>query len=164
MLSGLATQTSTTFKLGTKTCTANYRANENAVATLLSLHDNENTAVLAFENLPTEIKFNLFEMQQANERLFQYQEDGKDYLFDPNRIFSDGGIKNTLKPYNAKVASKIKDFAFAFLKKYRLKNPDKYLISIHNNTNEGALCIQDISSQINTIRKQEMFLALLKWM
>ncbi|WP_231458557.1 hypothetical protein [Pedobacter sp. Leaf132] len=139
----LAPPTSTTYQLGTKTCTTKFTEKKNAVATLLSLHDNENTAIATYESLATNIRFSLLELQQENQRLFIYQENGKDYIFDPNRIFSDEGIKKTLKPYDANTASKIKDFAAAIFKAFVLKNPNKYLISIHNNTDEGPLSIRD---------------------
>ncbi|WP_293312831.1 hypothetical protein [Pedobacter sp. UBA5917] len=87
------------FLLGTNACKVKYKQN-NGIATLISLHDNENTAIDAFNSLPKEINFNLFEIHQQNLRTLTCRVDNKNYLFDPNRIFSQIGIKATLEKYN----------------------------------------------------------------
>ncbi|QIL40952.1 hypothetical protein G7074_17780 [Pedobacter sp. HDW13] len=138
------------FRLGTKTCVAKYKENKAGIATLLSLHDNENTAIDAFNDLPNDTSFNLFEIHQNNVRVLTCNVNNKNYDFDPNRIFSDIGIDSTLKKYNsgvtkfpAAVIKQIKTFSADLLKAYVARNQNTYIISIHNNTNEGALSLTD---------------------
>ena len=138
------------FQLGTQTCTAKYHKNKRSIATLLSLHDNENTAIDAFNGLSKEISFNLFEIHQKNIRTLTCRVNNKDYLFDPNRIFSATGIDSTLKKYNkgtatfpAAVTTQIKAFSKNLLKSYNSQNPNKYTVSIHNNTNGAPLSLID---------------------
>lgn len=136
----LKSPTIISFMLGTKSCNVKYSANANAVATLLALHDDENTAIEAFNNLPKDIIFNLFELNQSGERKLTYQLIGKNYKFDPNRIFSDEGINSELeKSYGEYVPEElnkgIQDFSIEMLKAFTVKNPSRYIISIHNNKN-----------------------------
>jgi len=138
------------FKLGAKICTAKFKENKEGIATLLSLHDNENTAIDAFNDLPKDTSFNLFEIHQNNVRTLTCNIKNKNYEFDPNRIFSDIGIDSTLKKSNsgvtkfpAAVISQIKTFSDELLKAYGARNQNAYTISIHNNTNEGALSLTD---------------------
>lgn len=138
------------FKLGTKSCIAKYKENKAGIATLLSLHDNENTAIDAFNDLPKDTSFNLFEIHQNNVRTLTCNFKNRNYEFDPNRIFSDTGIDSTLKKSNsgvtkfpAAVINHIKTFSAELLKAYGARNKNTYTISIHNNTNGGALSLTD---------------------
>ena len=149
IITAFTLKTDIPFRLGTNTCTVKYKQN-NGVATLLSLHDNENTAIDAFNNLPKEISFNLFEIHQQNLRTLACRINNKNYLFDPNRIFSQTGIKSTLEKCNQgtstfplEVTSQIKDFSDDLLKEFTTRNPSKYIVSIHNNTNGAPLSITD---------------------
>jgi hypothetical protein len=150
LITAFTSNTDISFRLGAKTCTVKYQENKKSVATLLSLHDNENTAIEAFNSLPKEISFNLFEIHQANERWLAYRLHQKDYFFDPNRIFSKPGIDSTLKKCNegtaifpTAVTIQIKSFSDNLLKTLSARNPNKYIISIHNNTDNGALSLID---------------------
>ncbi|GGG95163.1 hypothetical protein [Pedobacter zeae] len=138
------------FQLGTKTCMAKYKGSKQGIATLLSLHDDENTAIDAFNGLPKDTCFNLLEIHQNNLRTLTCNLNSKNYEFDPNRIFSDAGIDSTLKKYNsgitkfpAAVVTQIKTFSADLLKAYGARNRSTYTISIHNNTNEGSLSLTD---------------------
>lgn len=150
LITAFTSNTDISFRLGAKTCTVKYQENKKGIATLLSLHDNENTAIEAFNSLPKEISFNLFEIRQANERWLAYRTNKKDYFFDPNRIFSKPGIDSTLKKCNegtaifpTAVTIQIKNFSDNLLKTLSARNPSKYIISIHNNTNNGTLSLID---------------------
>lgn len=127
---------SITIPLGTKTCIIKYTENPNAVATLLSLHDDENTAVEAFNSLPQDISFNLFEISQAEngQRNLVYGLKDKICDFDPNRIFSSEGINKTFDSnYPKEFKLDIEKFGKDLLKKYKARNNSKYIISVHNN-------------------------------
>ncbi len=84
----------------------------------------------------------LYELKQNGERLIKYKIKGKDYLFDPNRIFSSSGIKITILKYlehnktpTQELENGLSLFADSLLKTIELKNPDCYIVAIHNNTN-----------------------------
>jgi len=122
------------------------------------------TAIDAFNSLPKEISFNLFEIHQANEWWLAYRINQKDYFFDPNRIFSKPGIDRTLKNCNQRtvifpteITTQIEKFSDNLLKVFNIRNPSKYIISIHNNTNNGALSLIDFIKS-NKYYKQNMYL------
>lgn len=123
--------------LGTKTCILTYTENPNAIATLLSIHDDENTAVEAFHNLPKEISFNLFEVSQTGngKRKLLYRINDKIFDFDPNRIFSSEGINKSFGAnYPNEFKQDLEKFGKDLIKEFNSKNTNKYIIAVHNNT------------------------------
>ena len=89
------------FNLGNKSCKISTVGQDEKSAKFISLHDNENTSVEAFLEIKTSLlNCKLYELKQNEERLLEYNINGKDYLFDPNRIFSSIGIKGTISKYN----------------------------------------------------------------
>jgi hypothetical protein len=127
--------------LGNRTCklvtTGNYSKSE---TTFLSLHDNENTAVEAYKSVQTIIpNSKLVELNQSEERLVKYEFENKDYLIDPNRIFTKTGIKKTLsnlnKSYSISLESAVAVFADSILNTVQSKTSNNYIVAIHNNTN-----------------------------
>jgi hypothetical protein len=138
-LSSFNISDNTIFYFGKKTCTLRTHGNKNPFATFVALHDNENTAVEAFHLIRNDIPgIVLFEIHQNGERLLKYELNNKDYLFDPNRIFSSIGIDKTLSKYNTKFPShlskKVKSFADSLLNIIIPKVNQKYLVATHNNT------------------------------
>lgn len=90
-----------TFNLGNKTCKISTTGQDEKLAKFISLHDNENTSVEAFLEVKSSLpNCRLYELKQSEERLLKYEIKGKNYLFDPNRIFSSIGIKGTILKYN----------------------------------------------------------------
>lgn len=129
-----------TFNLGNRTCKISIVGQDEKFAKFISLHDNENTSVDAFlEIKPSLPNCRLYELTQNDERLLKYEIKGKIYSFDPNRIFSSIGIKGTIIKYNQTHPQELENglslFADSLLKTINLKNPDCYIVAIHNNTN-----------------------------
>lgn len=128
------------FNLGETTCKISATGQDEKFAKFISLHDNENTSVEAFLEIKSLLpNCRLYELKQNDERLLKYKINGKNYLFDPNRIFSTIGIKGTILKYNQSYPKELESglslFADSLLKTIDLKNPNCYVVAIHNNTN-----------------------------
>ena len=131
--------------LGSKWCTLNYSNSSHEIAVFLSIHDNENTAVDAFNAIIDQCpEFSLLELNQNGDRLIRFGYNGKSYAIDPNRIFSEVGLINSLKKYNntypEQVQSGYSQFASDLLNKIIPKSKNTYLIAVHNN-NENNFSI-----------------------
>jgi hypothetical protein len=126
-------------KLGNAACTVDVHKKGVKLATLIALHNNENTCVRAFDALPNSSPFVLYSISQLGNRLLEFKEKNKIYYFDPNRIFSRTGILKTLTKYNTSypksIINKIVEFSDKILEVTTIKNSSKYIIAIHNNTN-----------------------------
>lgn len=126
-------------KLGHAACTIHVHKKGGNLATLIALHNNENTCIRAFNALPHSLPFVLYSISQKSNRLLEFKEKNKIYYFDPNRIFSRRGIIKTLKKYNTsypkKIINKIAKFSDKILEVTAIKNLSKYIIAIYNNTN-----------------------------
>jgi len=99
---------------------------------MLVLHDDENTAVEAGLAVVDEQGGRLVELRAQGERRVSFSIDGRHYNFDPNRIFTNAGIRATLEPEaseEAIVATRI--FSDSLLAIY---NPDQAIVTLHNNT------------------------------
>ena len=89
------------------------------------------------------------------QREIKDQVEGKRFYYDPNRIFSDKGINETLLFYNAiffqkkkktqklkkKAAEKLKKIQKFFLEKLDF-DPEVYLIALHNNMNKTEFSLE----------------------
>lgn len=126
-------------KLGNAVCTVHVHKKGCNSATLIALHENENTCIRAFNALFNSSPFVLYSISQKGNRLLEFKEKNKIYYFDPNRIFSRRGIIKTLKKYNTsypkKIINKIAKFSNKILEVTAIKNSTKHIIAIHNNTN-----------------------------
>ncbi|MCD1116821.1 hypothetical protein [Chryseobacterium turcicum] len=146
-----------TLPLGTKSCNIIYTENPIAIATLLSLHDDENTAIEAFHSLPKEVSFSLLEVSQVGngKRNLIFGLKDQIYEFDPNRVFSTEGINRT---FNSKYPKEFKigleKFGKDLLKEFSTKNKNKYIIAVHNNMdgyggNNGTASIINYKKGVN---------------
>jgi hypothetical protein len=108
---------------------------------LLHVHEDETTAVQAANRLLDSTRQGCFvTWKSQQQRYISFQQAGRQYRFDPNRIFSDAGIKRTLEwdensSYPAFEA--VKRIADSFLMRYIAGR--KLLIALHNNTDKGSL-------------------------
>ncbi len=106
--------------------------------TYFNMHDDENTAVKAAEQIVKQYGGRLIELKHRGTRNIKFNLDGKKYEFDPNRVFSEKGIEETLRYYGNyseaahKEVSKFRDW---LLKQYL--DESKVIITVHNNTNES---------------------------
>ena len=148
---------SMTFKLGTVKCTLRIYPKKKAIASIIALHENENTCMQAFFALPDTCPFALFEMMQAGNRLIKFEYNNLSYYFDPNRIFSNAGIKETLKKYNKSYPEslilKIRKFSDTLLHILPGENAGQYIIALHNNTEAGF----SVKSYLNSPDATQVF-------
>lgn len=131
-----------TLDLGTRSCKMAMNGNLENDTLFLSLHDDENTSVDAFNEISKNIDNPiLIELQQTGSRFIKYGHKGSDYLVDPNRIFTEKGVINTLKKNNKSFPSEIKEplinFSNQLVDLILSKSENKYIVAIHNNSNDN---------------------------
>ncbi len=105
----------------------------------VSLHDNENTSIEAFSASQSAMPgTGLVELSQNGNRLLNYGHQGRNYVFDPNRMFSPKGVKKTLMNYNSEfpreVETRVIRFSDSVLRVILPSSGEGYLVAIHNNT------------------------------
>lgn len=108
--------------------------------TFISLHDNENTSVNAARAIIKQHGGRLIELIHDGERNITFHHRGITYVFDPNRIFSERGIVDTLrtqgKTYSREAYDIVRNFATVFLVHFEHGfAPGEKMVSVHNNTN-----------------------------
>ena len=111
--------------------------------TYVSVHENEQTAVAACRKVMRQRGGRLIELKAQGHRLVRFTLNKTVYTFDPNRIFTDIGIRKTLalygdysKPAHAAVAE-LRETLLAAIRK-NLRPP---IIALHNNS-DGALSVK----------------------
>lgn len=108
----------------------------------INLHDNEFTSVQAARLVLEQKGGILIKLDNHRQRVIRFRLRGRNYAFDPNRIFSRAGIAQTLKENGT-----VDPFAIAAIEKFatRLMNliPDEAtcVVALHNNT-EGAYSVK----------------------
>jgi len=110
---------------------------------MVNVHDDENTSVEAgLTNINLQ-GGRLIEFVHSGERLVEFHLNGQKYTFDPNRIFSDAGITDTLKKhssYSAAAHAAIKSFATQYLEYFALEK-EPVIIALHNAT-DGTFSVR----------------------
>jgi len=104
--------------------------------TFVLLHDNEQTADTVTRAMHKKHGGKLIHIGNKGKRRISFKHEGKPYHVDPNRIYSDVGIKRDLKPFNAQAAKQVSVFAKKLLS---LIGSGK-VVAVHSNTN-GAYSI-----------------------
>ena len=105
--------------------------------TYIHLHQDEVASYKAAKTALTKTGGSLIAVKHHGNRLLDFKLAGKTYLFDPNRIFSDTGIKKSLRKYGP-----YSEAAFKAVKNYRetilnlIKN-EKMIVAMHNNYNKN---------------------------
>lgn len=100
------------------------------------LHSNETTAAEVAQAISAKRGIPFVQIRNGKERLIPFRLASDAYRFDPNRMFSDSGIRNTLSLYNHST-----DAAFSAVRVFRdtvlaLLDTGKIIVALHNNTNE----------------------------
>lgn len=111
--------------------------------TFFNMHNDENTAVKAAEEVVKEYGGKLIELKHKGTRNITFNLNRQQYEFDPNRIFSEKGIEETLRNYGnySKAAHmEVKKFSEWLLKQYSL-DESKVMVTIHNNTDGGTYSV-----------------------
>lgn len=144
--------------LGENHCFFALKTTDKAVATLVALHGNERTCTGVFEKLPRFVHFNLLSVEQERKRLLAYRSADATLLFDPNRIFTDTGIKETLQFHNLGnplvYQQAIKSFADTLLACMYANQKSQQIVAIHNNSNDNF----SILSYQNSNETQDLFI------
>lgn len=102
------------------------------------LHQNETTARKAAISVIQSEGGSLLTLVHPGGRNVVFEMDKKRYEFDPNRIFTNVGIKKTLTqfgPYSPKAHSEVKKLA----DKIKVLLPKKKIIAVHNNNESYSL-------------------------
>lgn len=139
--SGCATRDAarTSFKLGDTTVHAQVFQRGTTSPTMINVHDDENTSVLAGKIVVKESGGRLIELAHGGQRLVKFTLDGQTYCFDPNRIFSDEGIRVTLSRhsvYSEAAHRLVKDFAAKFIEQFALDR-EPVIMALHNTDGHG---------------------------
>lgn len=126
---------------GTIDVSVSTRGSEATSFVYFNMHDNENTSVSAARIAINRHGGKLVEIRSTGQRMISFSLGDKKYTFDPNRIFTDEGIRKTLTehgPYSAEAHKETARFANKLIKDYFIDA--KLVIAAHNNT-EGEYSI-----------------------
>ncbi|HZV33633.1 MAG TPA: hypothetical protein VFB72_03585 [Verrucomicrobiae bacterium] len=135
------------FQLGDRQIHAVVHQHLRAVPTMLNVHADEMTSIQAGLANIKEAGGRLIELMHSRGRLITFGLAGKNYTFDPNRIFSDIGIAQTLKKhseYSQDAHEEIKKFAQAYLHQFAL-DKEPVIIALHNTT-DGIFSVETFLS------------------
>ena len=111
--------------------------------TFINVHDDENTSVEAGKAVIDETSGRLIELAHSGKRHLRFQLEGEDYAVDPNRIFSDAGIRATLERqgrHSEAAHQAVKQFAAQFLQRFALER-EPVIVALHN-TVDGNYSIE----------------------
>lgn len=114
---------------------------------MLNVHEDETTSVAAGKASIEQHGGRFIELVHSGGRLITFGLGGKNYTFDPNRIFSDNGIIETLKKHSAYsdgAHNEIKKFADAYLEQFQLDR-EPVIIALHN-TLDGIFSVESFLS------------------
>lgn len=119
--------------------------------TLVHLHSNETTAGTAAEEFARKWGIYFLQLQNGVSRLVTFLHQRKQYQFDPNRIFSEEGIRKTLtltSQYTKPAQEAVKRFSDSLL---QLFQPEKPVVAIHNNTDGKFNILQYSNASIGQV-------------
>ena len=111
--------------------------------TFLNVHDDENTSVEAGKAVLEETSGRLIELAHGGSRHLQFSVSGGQFAVDPNRIYSDAGIRATLErqgDYSSAAHWAVKQFARKFLERFNLRR-EPVIVALHN-TVDGNYSIE----------------------
>jgi hypothetical protein len=129
----------TSFKVGGTTIHANVFQRGTSSLTMFNVHDDENTSVLAGKVVVKESGGRLIELAHSGRRFVEFNLDGQTYRFDPNRIFSDEGIRATLSRrsnYSEAAHRVVREFATTFIARFGLDR-EPVIVALHNTGGHG---------------------------
>ncbi len=101
--------------------------------TFVNVHDNENTSVQAAKIVIDSLGGKLLQLRHTGERNIQFRHNGEQYEFDPNRIFTDAGARETLSNlgvYSDEAHALVRRFANALVDSLDVE----VILTLHNNT------------------------------
>lgn len=130
------------FRIGETVVHAQMRQFGTGALTMVNLHDDEEASVEAGVDVLKRTGGRLIELTHSGKRRVVFSLDGKQYSFDPNRIFSSAGVRKTVTgegavPEAAHLA--VDKFARQFVSYFQLDKKSEF-ITLHNN-GDGGLSI-----------------------
>lgn len=131
-------ETTHTLYLGEEKVWVDIYERSGAGITLLNLHDNENTAVEAGLAFIEKYGGRLIELRHGRGREIVVRVDGVLHRFDPNRMFSDFGLKKSLEYFQIssdEVFSISATFRDSLINLFAI-HEETVVIAIHNNTSD----------------------------
>jgi hypothetical protein len=131
------------FKIGNAIVTAEVFQNGKPWPTMINVHDDENTSVAAGKIIIEQSGGRLIELSHGGKRLVSFNLNGERYSFDPNRIFSASGIRDTLERrsmWSEAAHRAVKRFADQSLEHFALDR-EPVIIALHN-TVDGTYSIE----------------------
>lgn len=130
----------TKYNIGNDTLTFHlsiYYPNSSQVS-FINLHDDENTSVEAGLNYLSRYGGTLMQLQHGSKRRFRFMLNERLFSFDPNRIFTDDGIRSTLEKggiFTPEAADEVKNIADSIL--INNVNGKKLVVALHNTKEQG---------------------------
>lgn len=125
----------------------------------VNVHDNENTCMIAAEQVLCTTGGKVVSIENCDERLVTFNFEARSFRFDPNRIYSQEGIKNTmtaLSPcYDLVAANEVAAFAFMLLETFLSKT--SILVTLHNNTDSDLSVTSYRNDQLYNRHSGETF-------
>jgi hypothetical protein len=131
------------FKIGNTVVTAEVLQRGKPVPTMLNVHDDENTSVAAGQVIIEQTGGRLIALSHSGKRHVRFNLDGARYAFDPNRIFSDAGIRQTLAAegqWSEPAQHAVKKFAAQYLEHFALDR-EPVILALHN-TVDGTYSVR----------------------
>ena len=105
----------------------------------INLHDDENTGVEACLTVLAKRGGRLVQLRHDGSRLVSFTDNDKVFTFDPNRIFTNEGARQTLKTHGSfsrDTLSSVQNFAAQFLSICRFDEL-ALVVTVHNNSDQG---------------------------
>ena len=127
------------YKLGHKNIPVSisaYGKRQNIV--YINLHDDEINSVSAARKLLEKQGGLLIKIMNEGERLVKFRLHGRNYTFDPNRIFSNEGIAGTLEKFGGTNEEAVRTIsAFGTFIFSMIPDTASCIVALHNNTDGG---------------------------
>lgn len=106
---------------------------------MINLHEDEQTSIKAAKKYIKEYGGSLTYMRHDRERRFAFAKQNEHYSIDPNRIYTDHGIQNTLQDggsYHISAHHQVRNLAENILDLYDFEDRD-VVVAVHNNHING---------------------------
>ncbi|MDX2136431.1 MAG: hypothetical protein SFV52_16720 [Saprospiraceae bacterium] len=150
-----------TVDLGELQCRLLLKTTDQAIATLVALHPNEKTCTEVMDELPRDVRFNLAGVEQEEKRLLKFRRFNQDLWFDPNRIFTNTGLRKNLQFHNnsatADLEQDIQSFSDTLISFIQASQTSPYIVAVHNNSDENfsILSYQDTTEAVDVFINPE---------
>ena len=131
------------YKIGSETVPLMiYRYGTKKDVVYVNMHDDEKTSLSAAQKLLQKEGGFLIRIDNASQRNIRFKLEGQYYTFDPNRMFSREGIRQTLMNHGRESNNAIEEIE-KFAKRFLELIPDNpsFIIALHNNT-DGRFSVE----------------------